>query len=215
MLFCFFPSSQHAAREEILANGGSLSHHHGGTQSWEFCAENVEPVFTNCRKQVHINHQKSTVMLYLDILLCFSWPGKKKKFCTESRWQHGEPTRRALPRWQAGSQSCCKCAFGRGSFIASFTFPKSVPAAQMNDSDSAICSFQQWPNETWAGEGGETTLLAPSGLTETAALSILPSASLFSYITWGYSSHLSKTVCSESAAILNHNFSWRRGRVQN
>lgn len=26
---CFFP--QHAAREEILANGGSLSHHHGGT----------------------------------------------------------------------------------------------------------------------------------------------------------------------------------------
>lgn len=50
-------------------------------------------------------------------------------------------------------------------------------------------------------------LRAPSGLTETAALSILPSASLFSYITSGYSSHLSKTVCSESAAILNHNFS--------
>lgn len=48
---------------------------------------------------------------------------------------------------------------------------------------------------------------APSGLTEMAALSILPSASLFSYITSGYSSQLSKTVCSESAAILNHNFS--------
>lgn len=161
---------------------------------------------------MHINHQKSRVMLYLEILLCFSWPGKKKSFVLNC-----DDSMASLPGvlFHAGSQSCCKCAFGRGSFIASFTFPKSVPTAQMNDSDSAICSFQQWPNETWAGEGGETTLLAPSGLTETAALSILPSASLFSYITWGYSSHLSKTVCSESAAILNHNFSWRRGRVQN
>lgn len=38
-LFVFF-SPQHAAREEILANGGSLSHHHGGSAtSTHQCSE--------------------------------------------------------------------------------------------------------------------------------------------------------------------------------
>lgn len=39
----WFPSSvprpQHAAREEILANGGSLSHHHGGTTAYRVSQE--------------------------------------------------------------------------------------------------------------------------------------------------------------------------------
>lgn len=151
-----------------------------------------------------------------------------KRGCGEWQRQHGELSLRSLPWRRSGSQSFCKCAFGQKPFIGSFTCPKYLPAAHTNASDSAICSFHQWPNERvgrsvcvcrgdrggWVWGGG-ATLWAPSGLTEMAALSILPSASLFSYITSGYSSHLSKTVCSESAAILNHNFSWRRGRVQN
>lgn len=46
-------------------------------------------------------------------------------------------------------------------FVASFTCPKYVPAAQMNCSDSAICSFQHWPNETWAEEGGTANSRGP------------------------------------------------------
>lgn len=80
--------------------------------------------------------------LYLHFLLDYNlW----KEVCPE--WQHGELSQRALPCHQAGSRPCCLCAFGRRSFIASFTCPKYVPAAQMNCSDSTylfISAVTKW-----------------------------------------------------------------------
>lgn len=106
--------SQHGAREEILANGGSLSHHHGGMATLTFKNTDLKCV------------------IFVDIIV------KYVQNDLQCFWVWGN--------------SCCKCAFGLRAFIAPPTCSRCVPTAQMNCSDSVICSFQQWPNETWAGQ---------------------------------------------------------------
>lgn len=168
---CVFVS-QHAAREEILANGGSLSHHHGGTK-------NLQELHKNESQYSH---------LHLEIM---------KMVCT-------------------GVQAPSRVAnvLSDLSLLPSHVQNLLLQLRWMTLTLLFVhFSGDQMKREQ--GRAAKQTLWAPSGLTEMAALSILPSASLFSYITSGYSSDLSKTVCSESAAILNHNFSWRQGRVQN